>query len=125
MKTVIAPDSFKGSMRAEAVAKCIAAAWHELFPEDELCTIPLSDGGEGMADALAAANGGKYIEIPAFDALMRPLTARAVALGGTAVLESAEANGIEKLSAGELNPLAATTFGVGVMIKALYEYQTY
>ena len=121
MKIVIAPDSFKGAMRAEAVAQCIAEAWHEVCPDDELFLIPLSDGGEGMAGALAAAKGGKYLEIPAFDALMRPVTARAVLLEDTAVLESAEANGIERLTASELDPLAASTYGVGVMIKTLLD----
>lgn len=121
MKVVIAPDSYKGALRAEAVAQALAEGWSSVFPGDELCCIPLSDGGEGMASALAAACGGKIIRIPACDALMRPVETKAVMLGNTAILESAEANGIERLKRSELDPLAATTYGVGVMIKALLD----
>lgn len=121
MKVVIAPDSYKGALRAEAVAQALAEGWHSVFPADELCCIPLSDGGEGMAGALAAACGGEVVRIPACDALMRPVETKAVMLGSVAVLESAEANGIERLSRSELNPLAATSYGVGVMIKALLD----
>ena len=121
MKIVIAPDSFKGAMRSDIVAETIAEAWHKVYPDDELCIIPLSDGGEGMAGALSKANGGTFLEIPSFDALMRPVVTRAVMFDGIAVLESAEANGIERLKSTELNPLSATTFGVGVMIKTLLD----
>ena len=121
MKVVIAPDSYKGALRAEAVAQFLAEGWRSVFPDDELSPVPLSDGGEGMAGALVAACGGKVIRIPAYDALMRPVETKAVMLGDTAILESAEANGIERLKRSELNPLAATTYGVGVMIKALLD----
>ena len=80
MKVVIAPDSYKGALRAEAVAQALAEGWHSVFFADELCCIPLSDGGEGMAGALAAACGGEVIRIPACDALMRPVETKAVML---------------------------------------------
>lgn len=121
MKIVIAPDSYKGAMRAESVAQNLAEGWRRIRPQDELLLIPLSDGGEGMAGALAAAKGGKFLTIPTFDALMRPIEAKVVLLENIAVLESAEANGIERLSRDELNPMAATTWGVGVMISKLLD----
>ncbi|MBE6365704.1 MAG: glycerate kinase [Lentisphaerae bacterium] len=119
MKIVIAPDSYKGALRAEAVAQTIAQAWRAIKPADEIITLPLSDGGEGMAGALAAARNGSFVTIDATDALNRPVKASAVMIGNTAILESAEANGIEKLTRQELDPLAATTFGVGTMIDHL------
>ncbi|MBE6357058.1 MAG: glycerate kinase [Lentisphaerae bacterium] len=121
MKIVIAPDSYKGAMRAAKVADTLAKAWLSIRPQDDVVTIPLSDGGEGMADALASACGGEFLTIPTFDALMRQITGKAVVLGSVAVLESAEANGIERINKDELNPMAATTFGVGVMISALLD----
>ncbi|MBR7121714.1 MAG: glycerate kinase [Lentisphaeria bacterium] len=121
MKVIFAPDSYKGALRAEKVAGTMAAAWQTIRPEDEIITIPLSDGGEGMAAALAAAGNGNFITVPTTDALQRKINAQAVITGNIAVLESAEANGIEKLSRQELNPLAATTFGVGTMINHLLD----
>ena len=122
MKIIIAPDSYKGSLRAEKVARILADGWKSIRPEDEVVTIALSDGGEGMAGALAASRSGKFIRIPTSDALMRPVTGQAVLLADTAVLESAEANGIERLTSDELNPLAATTYGVGTMLVKLLEH---
>jgi glycerate kinase len=121
MKVVIAPDSYKGALRAEFVAQTLARAWQDIRPEDEVITIPLSDGGEGMAGALAAARNGSSVEIPTTDALRRPVKAQAVMIDSKAILESAEANGIEKLDRNELNPLAATTYGVGTMIAHLLD----
>ena len=121
MKIVIAPDSYKGAMRAEKVADTLAKGWLHVRPDDEVVCIPLSDGGEGMAGSLAAACGGEFLEIPTWDALMRPVTGKAVLLKDAAVLESAEANGIERIARDDLNPMMATTYGVGVMISALLD----
>ena len=121
MKIIIAPDSFKGALRAESVAKILAEAWKSIRPDDEVIPIPLSDGGEGLASALASARGGEYLEISTFDALMRKISGKAVVIGDLAVLESAEANGIERLSREELDPMAATTYGVGIMLKSLLD----
>lgn len=120
MKIIIAPDSFKGALRADKVASALAEGWRSVRREDELLLIPMSDGGEGLAAALAAARGGQWIGFPAHDALMRPVTAKTVQLAdGCAILESAEANGIELLTAEELDPMSATTYGVGEVMRAL------
>lgn len=119
MKIIVAPDSFKNALRAPAVADAVVRAWHSVRPDDTMIALPMSDGGEGLCDALTLAAGGRYLEISTYDALMRPRTGRAGIAGDTAILESAEANGIEWLTRNELNPLKATTYGVGVMLKEL------
>ena len=119
MKIIVAPDSFKNALRAPAVADAVIQAWHSIRPDDTMIALPMSDGGEGLCDALTIAAGGRYLEISTFDALMRPRTGRVGIAGDTAVLESAEANGIEWLARNELNPLKTTTYGVGVMLKEL------
>jgi glycerate 2-kinase len=55
MRVVIAPDSFKGSADAAAVAAAIADGWRSIRPHDELKLIPLADGGEGTASVIASA----------------------------------------------------------------------
>lgn len=119
MKIIIAPDSFKNALRAGEVAAALERGWHSVRKGDTLLKLPMSDGGEGLCDSLTFAGKGRFLEIPTCDALMRPRTGRAGITGQTAILESAEANGIELLAASELNPLKTTTFGVGLMLKEL------
>ena len=121
MKIVVAPDSFKGALRATEAAAAFAAGWRAVRPDDTVLELPLSDGGEGMAETLKHALHGEELPLSVHDALRRPVTARAVVAGDTAVVETAEAAGIERLRRDELNPLGASTFGAGEMLRALYD----
>ncbi len=119
MKIIIAPDSFKNALRANEVAQALAAGWKKVRKEDEIIMLPMSDGGEGLCDALGAALNGKFADIAVHDSLMRPRQGRAVVSGECAVIESAEANGIELLKRSELSPLSTTTYGVGEIFRTL------
>ena len=55
---LIAPDSFKGSASATAVAAALAAGWLAARPGDQVTRLPLADGGEGTLDVLAATVPG-------------------------------------------------------------------
>ena len=99
MKIVIAPDSYKGAMRAGQVAAAIAEGWRSIRQDDEIVLLPLSDGGEGLCEVLTRGSGGEFVRIETVDALMRQKSARVGISGDTAVIESAEANGIEHLAA--------------------------
>lgn len=61
MKIVIAPNSFKESPGAPAVARAIEAGFRQVFADAEYLPIPVADGGAGMLQApgmgLFAANG--------------------------------------------------------------------
>lgn len=120
MKIIVAPDSFKNALRASSVARSMAAGWKRVRKDDELIMLPMSDGGEGLCDALCTALHGKFVDIPVHDPLMRLRQGRAVIAGDTAVIESAEANGIELLEQSELAPLETTTFGVGELLWSLF-----
>ena len=52
MKTVIAIDSFKGSLTSLEAGDSAAAGIHRVFPEAECIVRPLADGGEGTVEAL-------------------------------------------------------------------------
>ena len=58
MRVVIAPDSFKGSASAAAVASALAQGWLAERPADQVTCLPLADGGEGTLDVLAATVPG-------------------------------------------------------------------
>ena len=121
MKIIIAPDSFKNALRSSQAAMALASGWKRVRPQDELILLPMSDGGEGLCDALCTALSGEIVTIPVYDPLMRPRTAKAVVSKDTAVIESAEANGIEWLAPDELSPLETTTYGVGVLLRTLLQ----
>lgn len=114
MKIVIAPDSFKGCLPAREVARIIADAIREAHPDWDTVEFPLADGGEGTLDAI----GNSMRRVTVRDPLGRPVEARYGAIGGTAVIEVAEACGLRLLSPGEQNPLKASTCGVGDLLLA-------
>jgi glycerate 2-kinase len=58
VRVLIAPDSFKGSASATAVAAALAAGWLAARPGDRVTRLPLADGGEGTLDVLAATVPG-------------------------------------------------------------------
>jgi len=101
------------------VAEAIAAG----LPESRLDCIadcfPVGDGGDGTGELLVARKQGTTVSVPSHDALGRPITAKVGVIDGgrTAVIELAEASGIRRLTAEELNPFAATTYGTGELIR--------
>lgn len=120
MKVVIAPDSFKESLRAQQVAQAIARGWQQSFPDAEYKLVPLADGGEGTVDALVAATQGETVTTWVSDPLNRPVQASFGLLGDgkTAVIEVAAACGLDRLTPAERNPLITTSKGAGELILA-------
>ena len=57
MKIVCAPDSFKGSMTAMQAARALADGVRAVVPDAQCEVVPLADGGEGFAQAIADALG--------------------------------------------------------------------
>ncbi|MCT7356104.1 glycerate kinase, partial [Streptomyces sp. 15-116A] len=62
-RVVVAPSGFKESLSAQAAADAIAAGVRRVLPDAEIDRIPLVDGGEGTASALAAATGGRLVAL--------------------------------------------------------------
>ncbi len=116
MNIIMAPDSFKGAMRSSLVAENLAAGWRKKRPGDKIFLCPLADGGEGTCEALTNALQGKIVQLNTHDALMRPISAGVGLAGDTAVIEAAAANGIELLTSDGLNPLTASSYGVGELL---------
>lgn len=118
MHIFIAPDSFKESLEAQDVCRAIRAGFARSFPTARYTLLPMADGGEGTAAVLSYALGGSWQHLTVHDALMRPIEARYLLLpDGTAVIETAEACGLQQLAVSERNPLHASTYGVGELIK--------
>jgi glycerate kinase len=120
MKIVVAPDSFKECLSAAEVAKTIAMAVCELCPENNVVELPLADGGEGTLDVLAEVLGARIEHIEAHDPLERLVKVRYGISGETAIIEVAQACGLQLLASDERNPLIASTKGVGELLMAAY-----
>lgn len=118
-KIVIALDSFKGSLTSTQAAEAAAKGIREVLPQCQVVCLPVSDGGEGILDALLQAIGGQYISCPAHDPLMRPLSVPygVSADKQTAIIEMATASGLTLVSPQERNPLRTTTYGTGEQIR--------
>ena len=118
MKVVLAPDSFKEAMTAAEAAAAMARGVLAVVPDAEVVQVPMSDGGEGFTDAVAAALGARVRTVETVDALGRPVAGRLAVGGGTAVLEMATAAGLELVPEEERDVLGSDTRGVGRMIRA-------
>ena len=101
MKVVIAPDSFKGTMKASEVADIIEKGVLDVFPNANISKIPFSDGGEGSAECFHSAIGGELINVRVKDPLGRIVNAHYLYKDGLAIIESAQACGLPLLNEDE------------------------
>ncbi|MFI0136696.1 glycerate kinase [Streptomyces luteogriseus] len=119
-RVVVAPGGFKESLSAEAAADAIAAGVRRVLPGAEIDLVPLVDGGEGTALALAAATGGRIVTVPATGPVGQTVATHFALLGGgeTAVVEMAAVAGLSLVPRDLRDPGATTTYGVGELIRA-------
>lgn len=118
MKVIVAPDSYKECLSSREVASAVGGALRHLHPDWDIVEMPLADGGEGTAEVLTAALGGRMERAMVSDPLGRPVQARFGIAGGTAVIETAQACGLGLLKSSERNPLITDTRGVGELLLA-------
>ncbi|MER6673320.1 glycerate kinase [Streptomyces sp. NPDC000983] len=116
-RVLIAADKFKGSLTAVQVAERVTAGLRSVAPEVEVEALPVADGGDGTVDAAVAA-GFERRERRVAGPLGDEVTAAFALRGDTAVVEMAEASGLQRLPAGVLAPLTASTHGSGQLLLA-------
>jgi glycerate kinase len=122
MRIVLAPDKLRGTYTADEAAAALARGWAEGRLGDDVVEVPLADGGEGTAAALLRARGGEWREADVHDALGRPCAARfARLIDGSAVLDVAEACGSLRVADVRRDPLGASSYGAGELIRAAIE----
>jgi glycerate kinase len=120
MRVVVAPDSFKGSLKSPQVAEAMAAGVRAAAPGAEVTLLPVGDGGEGTLEALVAATHGSWETHRVMGPLGEPVEARLGLLGDgeTVFVEMAEASGLSRVPPGRLSPREATTYGTGELLLA-------
>ncbi len=121
MRVLVAPDKFRGTLSAAEAARAIAAGWRRVRPSDRVEEVPMADGGEGTLDALLSVLGGERRRVRVRGPLGDPVDA---AFGLTAerparaVVEMAAASGLALVSERRRDPLRASTYGTGELIRA-------
>jgi len=118
MNILIACDSFKDALPADAVCRAIARGLKTSRPDAVITEMPLSDGGEGLLDVLQAPLGLEWMEKTVADPLGRPIRGRygLSADRKTCVVEMAEASGLQRLTLAERDPRKTSTFGTGQLL---------
>ena len=119
MHILIAPNAFKNSLPADAAAAAISKGLDESQLSCTCTCFPVADGGDGTAALLIKHLHGKIIDATVNDPQRRRINTSfgLIENDETAVIELADASGLRLLQPGEYDPLHATTYGTGELIK--------
>jgi glycerate 2-kinase len=124
MHILIAPNAFKNSLTATEACKAIANGLEQSTLPCTLQCFPIGDGGDGTAELIVKNANGIFEELTAMDPLFRKIKTSIgyIDFHQTAVIELAEISGLKLLQEQEKDPMRATSFGTGELIrKALDE----
>ena len=117
-KIILAPDSFKGTMSSQEICDILAQEIKRVWPQAQVVSLPVADGGEGSVDAFLAAVGGEKVAVPCKGPHWEDIQGFYGLLpDGTAVVEMAAAAGLP-LVGQRLRPDQTTTYGVGQLVRA-------
>ncbi|WP_416969993.1 glycerate kinase [Streptomyces sp. 4F14] len=116
-RVLVAADKFKGSLTAVEVAERVTAGLRRAVPGVEVATLPVADGGDGTVAAALAAGFDRH-EVRVAGPLGHEVTAAFALREDTAVVEMAEASGLQRLPRGVFAPLTASTYGSGELLRA-------
>jgi glycerate kinase len=120
VRALLCPASLKGVLSASEAAAALARGARKAGAET--VELPVADGGEGTAEALASAVPGEWRVSSVSDPLGRPVEARWLLLeDGRAIVEAAAAIGLPLLAPAERDPLRATSRGLGELVAAALE----
>jgi glycerate kinase len=118
MNVLIALDSFKDALDANAACEAVTRGIIQAMPSASCRTLPLADGGEGTAAILANKLQAEKVTLTALDPLLRPREAHYFysPQQRTAMVEMAAASGLQLLAPDERNPIKTSTFGTGELV---------
>ena len=115
-KIILIPDSFKGTMSSREICEIMKGQIKKHFPDSEVISIPVADGGEGSVDAFLSAMGGKKVAVnvkgPYFEELE---SFYGILPDNTAVVEMSAAAGLPLVGENRHAELT-TTYGAGQLI---------
>ncbi|MBR4035304.1 MAG: glycerate kinase [Oscillospiraceae bacterium] len=115
-KIILIPDSFKGTITAAEFCSISADILQNYFPQAEILSFPLADGGEGTTDTFLQLDGYTKVTTTVKNAFMEDISAYYAVKGHTAVMEMAMCASLPSAK-GRENPATTTTYGVGQLIE--------
>lgn len=113
----MAPDKFKGSLSAYAVAVAVGTGMRRARPDLGIDLCPVADGGEGTLEAGLSA-GFQRVPVDVEGPVGQPVSAAYAERDGVALVELAQAAGLIRLPGHHPAPLTASTYGVGQLAAA-------
>lgn len=122
MKFILIPDSFKGTLSSTEICEILSGKIKMHFPDAEVISVPVADGGEGSVDAFLTAVGGEKVHVTVKNPYFEDMESffGLIDNGNTAVVEMASCAGLP-LVEDRKDPKQTTTYGVGQLILAAAE----
>ncbi|CAN5437703.1 glycerate kinase [soil metagenome] len=114
---LLAPDKFKGSASAGAVADALADGLERAAPHVVVTRRPIADGGDGTVAVLLEA-GYRPVTVTAADVLGSARETTVATAGRRAVVELASTCGMVQLGL-RREPLRSTSLGLGLAVQAV------
>ncbi len=123
MKILLAPNALKECLSAFEAATAMERGVRRALPNAEIVSLPLGDGGDGTAESLTHALGGRFMKTRVEGPLGKSVVARWGILkkpkqSPIALLDMAEASGLKHVPPRNRNPMKTSTFGTGELIRA-------
>ena len=124
MKIVVAPNALKGSLGAVAAAQAMSACVRLAAPAAEVVEVPVGDGGDGLLEVLGASMDMERVPCRVSGPLGNPVDSALLYAADRrlAVIEMATAAGLALLTSASLDPMQATTFGVGELLRLALDH---
>lgn len=115
---LLVPDSFKGTLSSKQICNIMKDRITAHFTDSEVIEIPVADGGEGSVDCFLSATKGERVLCASVNPFFEPIESFYGLLDGgkIAVIEMAACAGLP-LVEDRKDPMKATTYGVGILIK--------
>lgn len=120
VRVLVAPDKFKGTLSGPAAAAAMAAGVHQVLPDAAVDQIPLADGGEGTVEAVLATGAHEH-RLTVAGPLGDPVDVHFAMRGDTAVVESAQACGLQLITPTPQSAVRASSAGVGTIVRAAWD----
>ncbi|HIL71278.1 MAG TPA: glycerate kinase, partial [Verrucomicrobia bacterium] len=119
LKVLVVPDKFKGTLTAETITEIVGSEWRKQYPQDQLESIPMSDGGDGFGPIFGRNLKAASRWTSTFDAAHRSIRGEwwLSKNTGTAVIETARFIGLANLPSGKYHPFNLDTFGLGKVLR--------
>ena len=119
-KIILIPDSFKGTLTSSEICEIAKTSILRHYPNCDVKSIPIADGGEGTVDCFLSTLSGTKIKTTVKGPFFSEISSFYAIIGDTAIIEMAAAAGLPLIE-NQRNPAITTTYGVGEMINSARE----